>query len=221
MLLRRLCLLPLLGILIPSLAAAQQAGSGQAGPRRLLPRAEEVALARSAAPASVSATASVLVFSDTGFIVAEAGTGSAVCLVNRSWVESLEPECFDAEAAATIMPMETHRTELYHRGVSPREADRQIADRLAAGEFRLPGRLAVVYMMSGAQHLISDDGKPAGNWKPHLMIYSPFLTNAAVGHHDAPDLSAGVVVDDGRPTANLMVVVPEFVTPQALSSSSR
>ena len=39
-------------------------------------------------------------------LVADSGSSDAVCVVNRSWPESLEPECFDAEAAATIMPME-------------------------------------------------------------------------------------------------------------------
>jgi hypothetical protein len=145
--------------------------------------------------------------------VAEPGTSDVVCLVNRSWPDSLEPECFDAEAATTVMPMEMRRTLLYHRGISTKEADRDIADRLAGGEYRLPSRAAVVYMMSAKQRLISDEGRPVGNPKPHVMIFYPFLTNAAVGHHGAPDLNAGLVVDSGRPTANLMVVVPEFVQP--------
>ena len=109
------------------------------------------------------------------------------------------------------MLMEMRRTLRYHQGVPSADVDREIADGLASGRFRLPGRLAVGYMMSEAQRLIGDDGQPAGNWKPHLMIYYPFLTNAAVGHHTDPGLKAGMVVDSGRPTANLMVVVPDFV----------
>jgi hypothetical protein len=69
-------------------------------------------------------------------------------------------------------------------------------------------------MMSSGQRLIGDDGRPAGKWQPHLMIYSPFLTNAQVGHHGQADLGAGLVVDSGKPTANLMVVVPKFVDPK-------
>jgi hypothetical protein len=195
----------------PVVALGQEAGAGKPGRRALLPRAEEIALARSGAPASISAAARIYVFTDSGFVVADSGSSDAVCLVNRSWPDSLEPECFDAEAAATIMPMELHRTTMYHRGVPSGEVDRAIADGLTEGRFRLPARLAVVYMMSAGQRLVSDEGRPVGSWKPHLMIYYPFLTNAAVGHHGAPGLDGGLVVDSGRPTANLMVVVPSAV----------
>jgi len=77
----------------------------------------------------------------------------------------------------------------------------------------------VAYMMSGGQRLVGDDGRPAGRWKPHLMIYYPYLTNEAVGHHGSPDATAGLVVDPGRPTANLMVVVPDFVAVAPARSS--
>jgi hypothetical protein len=174
-----------------------------------------VALARSGAPASVSTGARILALTDAGFVIADSGTTDVVCLVNRSWPTSIEPECFDAEAAATIMPMEIRRTELLHRGIPADQVNREIDAGLSAGTFRLPGRPAVVYMMSAEQRLVSDEGKPVGKWRPHLMIYSPFLTNAAVGHHGEPNLTGGMVVDPGRPTANLMVVVPDFVTRSA------
>ena len=192
-------------------AEGQQAGAGHPGRRSLMPRPEEIALARSAAPASVSDSARVLVFTDSGYVTAEPGTTGVTCLVNRSWPNALEPECFDTEAALTIMPMEVRRTELYHRGVPIPEVERDISSGLTDGRYRLPNRLAVVYMMSAGQQLIGDDGKPAGHWRPHLMIYYPFLTNDAVGHHGEPEMSGGLVVDSGRPTANLMVVVPAFV----------
>lgn len=203
----------------PIAASAQQAGAGRPGRRPLLPRDQEIALARSGAPASVSASARIYVLTDSGFVVAVQGTGDTACLVNRSWPESLEPECFDAEAAATIMQMEMRRTTLYHRGVAASEVDRDVADGLAQGRYRLPSRPAVVYMMSEGQRLIDDDGRPAGNWKPHLMIHYPFLTNTAVGHHGEPGLDGGLVVDSGKPTANLMVVVPTFVPAPATPRS--
>ncbi|MBM4188400.1 MAG: hypothetical protein FJ206_13950 [Gemmatimonadetes bacterium] len=201
----------LTSILVPALLLGQSAGAGRPGKRPLMDRAAEVALARSGAPASVSAGATVYVFTDSGFVVAERGATDAVCLVNRSWPESLEPECFDAEAAATVMLMEMRRTTLYHQGVPTEDVERRIAAELARGDFRLPMRPAVVYMMSEGQKLISDDGRPAGNWRPHLMIHYPFLTNEAVGHHGEPGIDGGMVIDSGRPTANLTVVVPGFV----------
>ena len=93
-----------LGAAVP--AAAQSTGAGQSGPRRLLPRAEEIALAGSAAPSAVSKEATVWVLTDTGYVVARRGTNGVACYVSRGWIESIEPHCFDAEGAATIMPME-------------------------------------------------------------------------------------------------------------------
>lgn len=205
------CRALLLVVLTVTPCAGQSVGAGRAGPRPPMDRAAEIALARSAAPASVSAAARVLVFENGRFVVADSGRSGAACLVNRSWPASIEPECFDPEAAATVMPMTMRRLELHHRGVSPDEVSREIAAGLADGTFRLPSRPAVVYMMSAGQRLISDDGRPVGKWKPHLMIYSPYLTDVAVGHHGKPDMSGGLVVDPGQPTSNLLVIVPEFV----------
>lgn len=205
-----------LGAAVP--AFAQGAGGGRPGPRALLPNAEEIRLAKSAAPASVTAGARILVFTPSGYVTAEPGTTPVTCLVSRSWPAAVEPECFDEEASATILPVEIFRTEAYHRGMTPAEVEREVDQGLASGRFRVPKRPAVVYMMSAGQRLISDDGHPAGAWKPHLMIYYPHLTNEAVGHAGEPTEAAGLVVDSGRPWANLMVVVPAFVP---VGSSSR
>src|SRR5689334_21642093 len=48
-------------------------------------RAEEIALARSAAPPSISTSAEVLVLGDRGYETAVTGTNGFVCLVERSW----------------------------------------------------------------------------------------------------------------------------------------
>lgn len=210
----RALLLPVALILSIPLSA-QTAAAGRPGARPLLPAAEEIGLARSAAPASISRAARVWLLTDRGWVVGDSGSSDVSCLVNRSWPASLEPECFDPEAAATIMPMEMRRTELLHRGTPADEVEREIARGLMEGRFRLPARMAVVYMMSARQQLIGDDGQPAGAWRPHLMIHFPFLTDEQLGHHGAAGLDAGMVVDPGKPTANLMVVVPAFAKPAA------
>lgn len=181
------------------------------GRRTVLPRDSEIALARSAAPPSVSAQAAVMIFTDSGYVTVEQGTNGVVCVVNRSWPNSLEPHCFDSEGAATILPMELERTMLYHRGRSADDADRVIAAGLASGRFRLPKRPAMSYMMSAGQQLVGDDGKPAGHWRPHIMIYYPMLTNRDVGLASVPDMTVGVVTDDAAPTSSLMIIMPQFV----------
>ncbi|MGE0440220.1 MAG: hypothetical protein AB7S39_06980 [Gemmatimonadales bacterium] len=195
--------------------AAQEAGAGQSGRRPLLPRGREIALARSAAPASVSGRARVLVLTDSGFVEAAAGTNGVTCLVGRSWVASLEPACFDPEAGATVMAAEIFRTEAYHRGRPKDEVDRDVAARLADGRIRLPTRPALVYMMSSGQQLISDDGRPAGNWQPHLMLYVPYLTNPELGLPEPPDFRSFMVnvSDAGKPWATLIVPLATFIDP--------
>jgi hypothetical protein len=86
---------------------AQEPRSTRNGRRVLLPRDEEIALARTAAPPSVSGHARILVLTDTGYAVAVPGTTGVTCVVNRSWRDSREPQCYDAEGSATIFPIET------------------------------------------------------------------------------------------------------------------
>jgi hypothetical protein len=146
--------------------------------------------------------------------VAVRGSNGVSCYVSRSWPKSLEPHCHDAEGAATILPMEMRRVELLHRGMAADAVDREIAQGLSNGTFRLPRRPAMSWMMSSAQRLISDDGTEAGAWKPHLMIYFPYLGAAELGLAGAPDPRHAILVDGGKPTSNLMIVVTNFIDPK-------
>jgi hypothetical protein len=176
-----------------------------------MPPAAEIALARSAAPAPVSARARVLLLTDSGYVVGDSGATGVTCLVNRSWPKSLEPHCYDEEGAASVLPIELRRTQLYHRGASTPDVERDIAAGLASGRFRLPRRPALTYMMSSAQVLYDDDGRYVGGWRPHVMLYYPYLTSLAMG------LGAGtpgmVVSEEGSPLSTLIVIMPAFIDP--------
>jgi hypothetical protein len=204
-------------VLIVHLLDAQSVPS-RTGRRVLLPRDSEVALARSAAPPSVSALARILIFADTAFVVADSGTNGVTCVVNRSWPNSVEPHCFDAEASASILPMELRRTVLYHEGRSEAEVSRIIGIGLEKGVFRLPRRPAMSFMMSDAQRLVGDDGVPAGHWRPHIMVYYPYLTGRELGLASTPDMAVGMVADEGGPFASIMIIVPGFVTLRSLGA---
>jgi hypothetical protein len=193
-----------------SLGAQDSKHPGRAGKRELLPRSQEIALARSAAPAAVSDSASIWVFTDAGYVVASKGSNGAECYVSRSWPASVEPHCFDAEGAATIMKLHMREVELLHRGVAIDEVDRLVGADLANGRLRLPRRPAMSYMMSAGQSLISDEGRPAGAWRPHIMIYYPFLESHDL-YQGAPDMSAGMISGSGSATSSIMIVVPDFV----------
>jgi hypothetical protein len=147
-------------------ATAQSVAAGRTGPRPLLPREREIALARTAAPAEVSRDATVMVFTERGFEVAVKGSSGVTCVVNRSHPQSLEPHCFDAEASATVLSMELRRTELLREGKSTEEIDREIAAGLLSGKYRLPRRPAMSYMMSPEQVLYNDEGRKVGRPRP-------------------------------------------------------
>ena len=192
-------------------AEGQSAAAGRTGPRIMLPREREIALARSAAPADVSRHASVMVLTQRGFELAERGSNGVTCVVNRSQPKSLEPHCFDAEGSATVLPIELRRTELLREGKSAAEIEREIGEGLLTGKYRLPRRPAMSYMMSSAQDLYDDEGRHVGRWQPHLMIFYPNLTGGDLGLGEGSPALA--VVDPGRPLSNIMVVVKDFVDP--------
>ena len=84
----------------------------------LMPAATEIAMARSAAPPSVSAHAEVLVLTKTGYVVAAQGDNGWVCFVERMWTAGLDdpefwnpkghgPSCFNPPALRSVIPVAT------------------------------------------------------------------------------------------------------------------
>jgi hypothetical protein len=183
----------------------------RAGPRTVLSRSKEVALARSAAPANISDSATVYVFTDSGFVLAERGTNDVACYVSRSWPASIEPHCFDAEGAASIMRIHMREVELLHRGLTPDAAQREMAPDIFAGKLRLPSKPAVSWMFSAEQKLISDSGQPAGRWRPHIMIYYPYLSPMPGADGGAPTFLGGMVSGAGTSQSSIIIPVSDFV----------
>ena len=199
-------------LLLNTTAGAAQNGAtaSREGKRPLLPAAEEIALARTAAPASVADSATIYVLTDTAYVAAVRGTSGASCYIDRSWNLALEPQCFDAEGSATVMRIHMRKTVLLHRGVSYAEAERQVGAELAEGKLRLPRRPAMSYMMSAEQKLYNDSGVAVGAWQPHIMVYYPYLSTSDLGMR-VPDLSAAVVSNEGEATSSIVVVVKNAI----------
>ncbi|WP_433984311.1 hypothetical protein RBB78_04660 [Tunturiibacter empetritectus] len=64
-------------------------------------KSSEIELARSAAPASISDQAEVLVFTKDGYVTAAKGGNGFVCLVERSWAKSTDdPEFWSPKIRA-------------------------------------------------------------------------------------------------------------------------
>ncbi|MGC1229199.1 MAG: hypothetical protein WA859_22210, partial [Candidatus Sulfotelmatobacter sp.] len=95
-------------------------------------RNAEIALARSAAPESISHDAEILVLERHGYETAIKGKNGFVCLVERSWMspfddpEFLNPDqrlplCLNPPAAQTHLPFTVKATELALAGTSKTE----------------------------------------------------------------------------------------------------
>ena len=140
----------------------------------------EIALARSAAPASISDGAEVRVLGREGYKTAVKGTNGFLCLVERSWAQSEDdaefwnpkmraPHCFNAQAARSFAPIYLMKTRLVLSGKSKPEIAQAIATALDKKELPALEPGAMAYMMSKQQYL-NDRGK---SWHPHVMFYSP------------------------------------------------
>ena len=140
----------------------------------------EIALARSAAPASISGGAEVMVLGREGYTTAIKGRNGFLCLVERSWAVATDnpefwnpkvraPHCFNPRAARTFAPIYLMKTKLVLAGKSKTEIAQTIASALDKKELPALEPGAMCYMMSKQQYL-NDDGK---SWHPHVMFYVP------------------------------------------------
>src|SRR6185437_4460538 len=164
--------------LLPGLGAAQARMAPLA--RYLMPVAAEVALARSAAPASVSLDARVLVLAPAGYVEAAHGGNGFTCLVKRSWAMPAanpdfwdaalrSPICFNPAATASVLPQLLFRTERALAGDSAAAIRRALVAARARHALPPPAPGAMCFMMSKQAHLRGRDPL----WHPHLMFFAP------------------------------------------------
>ena len=173
-------------------ALAQDPGTRYPGmapvDRYLMDRDAEIALARSAAPESVSRDATVLVLGRQGYETAVKGKNGFVCLVARGlvgapdWPEHWSPkvrgaECLNPQAARSILPYHELRTKLALAGDSTEVAMDKIRAALRQGGLPALEPGAMSYMMAKGSYL-TDEG---GHNGPHVMFYVPVADQADWG----------------------------------------
>jgi hypothetical protein len=159
----------------------------------------EIALARSAAPPSISDSAEVMILGRTGYTIAAKGTNGFVCIVERSWTVPTDnpefwnpkvraPICYNPQAAKTYLPFDLLKTKLVLAGKSKSEIKQAIASAFDKKELPALEPGAMCYMMSKQQYL-NDRGK---SWHPHLMFYLPDKAEKSWGANmpDSPVLAA-------------------------------
>jgi hypothetical protein len=179
-------------------------------------RAEEISLARSAAPPAIADHAEVRVLGAHGYETAVKGTNGFVCFVGRSWDVSFadpqfwnpkirSPQCDNATSVRSVLPRYLTRTEWVLAGVSKVEIQTREAAEWAAGTLKAPEPGAICYMMSKGGYL-NDAG---GRWHPHVMFFAPRTDDAAWG----ANLTGSPIASDSTSyehTTIFFVVVPNW-----------
>ena len=138
----------------------------------------EIALARTAAPPSISGAATIMVLDRTGYHTAVKGANGFVCVVERAWDSNLgapefwnpknrSPDCFNAAAARSYLPIVLLRAKLLLAGKSTAQMAQATKAAFASGQLPPLAPGAMSYMMSKQQYLNDE----AHNWHPHLMFF--------------------------------------------------
>jgi hypothetical protein len=149
----------------------------------LMERNGEIALARSAAPESISRDAEVMVLGRHGYETAVKGKNGFVRMVERSWTAgSDDPEfwnpklraaiCFNPPAARSYLPLTIKKTELVLAGQSKAQMFDNIKAAFDKKELPTLEPGAMSYMMSKGAYLTdADDHNMA-----HVMFFLPQWT---------------------------------------------
>jgi hypothetical protein len=171
--------------------------------------AEEIALARSAAPASISSNAEILVLGPNGYATAVKGTNGFVCLVERGWDSEFVnpsfwnpnvrgPDCLNPAAARGVLPHILERTKWALAGLSIDQMRERTKAEVVAKTYLLPEPGAMAFMMSRKQDL-TDQGMH--HWRPHLMF---FVAGAGDG-----DMGANL---PGSPILHPFAIAPDLIS---------
>ncbi|HTV16897.1 MAG TPA: hypothetical protein VME68_19410 [Acidobacteriaceae bacterium] len=187
-------------------------------------RNAEIALARTAAPPSISGDAQILVLGRDGYEVAVQGTNDFVCLVERGWAAAIgdpvfwnpknrSPICLNGAAARSYLPISMLKARLALAGQSQAQIGKAL--QAAFDEKKLPAIEpgAMSYMQSKEGYL----NDAVGHWHPHVMFFEPLDMAKTWGANlkDSPilsgdDVTARITIfmipvarwSDGTPDAN-------------------
>jgi len=194
-------------VLMPGVAIAGAASYVSMAPAQQYMMAspdKEIALARSAAPPSISRDAEILVLGAHGYETAVKGKNDFVCLVERSWdADFADPvfwdptirgaDCLNPEAAKSVLPHFRERAEWALSELSKAEMIAKTKAEIAANTYSLPGPGAVAFMLSKEQHLAAQPD----HWHPHLMFFVANTNDAAWGaNFDGSPVVIGVSGSD-------------------------
>jgi len=205
-----------LGVALPARAQDNKAPYPNMAPLDqylMADRNAEIALARSAAPESISRDATVVVLGPQGYETAVEGKNGFVCVVERAWMNPFDspefwnpknrsPICFNPPAARTVLPITLMRTKLLSAGKSKDEVKESIKAAFAKKELPALEVGAMCYMMSKDAYLTDADGHNMA----HLMFYTPLMDGAVWGANLVDSSNEESVQFPGSP----LLLAPQF-----------
>jgi hypothetical protein len=175
----------------------------------------EIALARSAAPESISRDAEVLVLGRHGFETAIKGKNGFVCIVERSWTSTADPDfwnpkvrtpiCWNAADTRSVLLSNIKRTDLILAGRTKAHVDEDIVAAVDKKELPATEPGAMCYMMSKQGY----GGDSVEHWPPHLMFYFS-QTDPAIWGAGLPGSPIIAVSDTREHVTTFVIAVPRW-----------
>src|SRR6185437_11003764 len=183
-------------------------------------QASEIALARSAAPRSISAQATVLTLGKQGYETAIKGSNGFVCFVERSWANDFDngqfwnpkirtPQCWNAAAASSLLPDYLNRTRWVLAGVPRDEMTARTKAAFANHEVGPPAPGSMAYMLSKDQYIVDTTPPGREDWYPHVM----FFVAATDGSPWGANVNGGPLfstTSDVEPVTTYFVLAPKW-----------
>ena len=190
-------------------------------------RNAEIALARCAAPESISHDATVLVSGRHGYKTAVEGKNGFVCVVERAWIlpyhdsEFWNPSvrlslCQNSPAARSHLPLTFKTTELALAGMSKTQMFGSIKAAFDKKESPMPEHGSMCYMMSRQQNF----GPKFGNADPDLMFWFPRPYHMAWGA-DMPDSPVDVHQYSPQPITESTISVAKWADGTVAGANQR
>jgi hypothetical protein len=172
-------------------ATAQQATTAYSSmapiEQYLMDGTDEIALARTAAPESISRDADVMILGHHGFETAVKGKNGFVCIVERSWTSAADadfwnpkvrtPICYNAAAAHSLLLRNIKRTELILAGRAKAQVDEAIYTAVDQKDLPAMESGAMCYMMSKQGY----GGDTVPHWPSHVMFFYSGIAPATWG----------------------------------------
>ena len=174
---------------LPVGAQAPAAGS-------ILPPAQQIAAAVSAAPAELRAGATVLGYDASKKLVKlREGTGDMVCLANNPDGEQFHVACYHK----LLEPFMARGRSLRAEGVKGPQVDTVRFKEIKSGALKMPSTPSALYTLTGPPKSVDETG---AKWL--YVVYIPGATTASTGITEKAAPGVPWIMFPGTPKAHIM-----------------